>query len=61
MPEQTIVSPSVPAQGAQIDSMVVLTMPNGDPVIFTSTKLGFIVVLKPNMPPITFGAHNDKP
>jgi hypothetical protein len=41
--------------------MVILTMPSGDPIIFASTKVGFIVTVKMGMPPIIFGAHNDKP
>lgn len=41
--------------------MVVCTMPNGDPIIFTSTQIGLIVTIKMGTQPIVFGAHNDKP
>jgi len=40
--------------------MIVLTMPpNNDPVIFASTKLGYIMVVKPGVNSITMGAHNN--
>jgi hypothetical protein len=40
--------------------MIVLTLPpTNEPIIFTSTDLGYIVCLKPNVATIAFGAHND--
>lgn len=60
-PEISIINQHINPQTARVESMLVCTMPSGDPIIFTSTQVGYIVMIKMGTQPIVFGAHNDKP
>jgi len=49
-------------QTHQVQSMIVMEFPpSNDPVILTGSKNGLVQLVKPNLPPYQFGAHNYKP